>query len=260
MTSFEDEGFLSEEAGNFIPSIRRDNDALFKLASDVNISLMALIASAAESAKVNLQSPESVAVRLARRAMNSLQSVVILTERGIVAGSRTLARSLLEDAFAMGALVDNPVKFMADYALDHQRATHRQLQFIASQQFSDVKIRERIEQKLKTVPKGKALLGASDNTKGRPLEKMYLQYMLLSNDSAHPSATSLEHHVFRADGGAGWHYKWCVADAKVNASTLQIALSAVIAVAIALRDLLGHTGADDVIDPLWDRLQALLPQ
>lgn len=258
MTSFDDEGFLSEEARNFIPSIRRENDALFKLASDMNTSLMALVASASESAKVNLQSPESVAVRLAHRAMSSLQSVVILTERGVVADSRTLSRSLLEDAFAMGALVDDPVKFMDDYALDHQRATHRQLQFIASQQFSDPKVRERIEQKLKTVPKGRALLGASDNMKERALEKLYLQYMLLSNDSAHPSATSLERHVFRAEGGVGWHYKWCVADANVNGSTLQIALSAAIAIAIALRDYLNLPAFGEVIESLWERLEALL--
>ena len=257
MTLIEDEGFLSEEARTSISSIRSKNDALFKLASDVNTSFMALIASATESAKVNLQSPQSVAVRLAFRAINSLQSVVLLAERGIVADSRTLARSVLEDAFAIGALVDDPVKFMTDYELDHHNATHRQLKFVASQQLADPSVRKRIEQKLSAAPKGKQLLGASNNTKGRPLEKLYLYYMVLSNDSAHPSATSLEHHVFRAAGGTGWCYKWNVADADVNASTLHIALSGIIAVAIALREYLELAAFGEVIDGLWERLEAL---
>ncbi|WP_106802958.1 DUF5677 domain-containing protein [Pseudomonas sp. S5D5] len=257
MTLIEDEGFLSEEARTSIPSIRSKNDALFKLASDVNISFMALIASATESAKVNLQSPQSVAVRLAFRAINSLQSVVLLAERGIVADSRTLARGVLEDAFALGALVDDPVKFMADYELDHQRATQRQLTFVASQQLSDPKVRERIEQKLNRAVQGKPLLGASKNVKDRPLEKLYLYYLVLSNDSAHPSATSLEHHVFRAEDGTGWLYKWCIADADVNASTLHIALSGIIAVAIALREYLELVDFSEVIDGLWERLEDL---
>ncbi|ROO36963.1 hypothetical protein BIV08_21970 [Pseudomonas sp. AF76] len=257
MTLIEDEGFLSEEARNCIPAIRQENEGLFELANDVNTSFMALLAFATESAKVNLQSPQSVAVRLAFRAINSLQSVVLLTERGIVADSRTLARSVLEDAFAIGALVDDPVKFMSDYELDHQNSTHRQLKFVASQQLSDPKVREKIEQKLNAAPKGKQLLAASATTKGRPLEKLYLYYLVLSNDSAHPSATSLEHHVFRADGGTGWHYKWSIADASVNASTLHIALSGIIAIAIALREYLKLVTFGDVIDALWERLEAL---
>jgi len=257
MRLIEDEGFLSDEARTSITSIRQENAALFDLAEEVNNSFMALIAAAADSAKVNLQSSQSVAVRLAFRAANSLQSVVLLAERGIVADARTLARSVLEDAFAIGALVDDPVKFMTDYELDHHNATHRQLKFVASQQLADPSVRKRIEQKLSTAPKGKQLLGASNNTKGRPLEKLYLYYMVLSNDSAHPSATSLEHHVFRAAGGTGWCYKWCVADAEINASTLRIALSGSIAVAIALREHLQLAAFGEVIDGLWERLEDL---
>lgn len=257
MTLIEDEGFLSDEARTSIPSFRQENAALFDLAKEVNNSFMALIAAAADSAKVNLQSPQSVAVRLAFRAANSLQSVVLLAERGIVADTRTLARSVLEDAFAIGALVDDPVKFMADYELDHHNATHRQLKFVASQELADPSVRKRIEQKLSAAPKGKQLLGASNNTKGRPLEKFYLYYMLLSNDSAHPSATSLDHHVFRVEGGTGWFYKWRVADAEINASTLRIALSGSIAVAIAIREYLQLAAFGEVIDALWERLEGL---
>jgi hypothetical protein len=254
MTLIEDEGFLSEEACASIPSIRRENDALFGLAGDVNTTLMALITAAIEAAKVNLDSPESVAIRLAFRAIASLQSVVLLAERGIVADSRTLARSVLEDAFAIGALVADPVKFMNDLKFDYQTSARGQLTF-AEPHISDPNVRRSINEKLKALPKGRSEFGALKNSKGRPLEKLYYYYRVLSNDSAHPSATSLERHVFKAKDGGGWDFKWDIADAAVNASTLQITISAIIAIAIALRDYLGLPAFDGVIDGLWERLE-----
>jgi len=79
-STFLEEGFLSTETQDAIPEFRDANADLFNLAEDVNRLLMRIAHTAMDTAKTNLQSKESVAVRLVLRAAGTFQGAVLLAE------------------------------------------------------------------------------------------------------------------------------------------------------------------------------------
>lgn len=256
LSSFEQRGFLSDELVANIPTVRDQNADLFQIAEEVNVLQMRVALEAAELARTNLQSPEAVAVRLLLRACGTFQSIVILTERGIVADARTLARSILEDAFAVAALVTDPVGFMAKYLEDTNEALRRQIIFITKQNLSDAEVLEKLKEKLRSSSSGDTLNLKALALMG-PLAKQYLSYQRLSNDSAHPSATALSHHVYKEPGASGWIYTWQIADEDTNAATLHTALQGALATAIGVVELLSIRTFDGAFDPILKQLQAL---
>lgn len=256
---FLDEGFLSTETESAIPEFRDANADLFQLAEDVNRLLMRIAHTAMDTAKTNLQSPESVAVRLVLRAAGTFQGAVLLAERGLVADARTLVRSCLEDAFALAALITDPKDFMSKYEDDFNGATKRQLKFVTEQQFGDAAQLKSLTEKYNNTPKGSSLT-PSDLAKRSPLDIQYLMYQRLSNDSAHPSATSLAHHAYRHPGKAGWCYSWQVADEETNAATLHVAIQAILPVAVGIVDFLKLKSFDGTFEPILERLEALPPR
>lgn len=258
-STFLDEGFLSTETESAIPEFRDANADLFHLAEDVNRLLMRIAHTAMDTAKTNLQSPESVAVRLVLRAAGTFQGAVLLAERGLVADARTLVRSCLEDAFALAALITDPEDFMSKYESDFNGATRRQLKFVTEQKLGDATLHQSLTDKLNSTPKG-GPLNPSDLAKGSPLDVQYLMYQRLSNDSAHPSATSLAHHAYRHPDKTGWCYSWQVADEETNAATLQIAIQAILPVAVGIVDFLKLRSFDGTFETILERLGILPPR
>jgi len=256
LSSFVQRGFLSDELVANMPTVRDQNADLFQIAEEMNVLLMRVALEAVELARENLQSPEAVAVRLLLRACGTFQSIVILTERGIVADARTLARSLLEDAFAVAALVTDPTGFMVKYQEDTSEALRRQIMIVTTQDLSDGEVLESLKEKLRLSNSGNTLNLKALALMG-PLAKQYLSYQRLSNDSAHPSATSLNHHVYKEPGTSGWTYTWQIADGDTNAATLHTALQGALPTAIGIVELLSIRTFDGAFDPILKRLQAL---
>lgn len=103
ISTFEESGFLSAQVAADVDRIRVENGEWFNLAEDVNAALMRAVMVAVGSVKTSSMSPEAVAVRIALRASGTFQGTILLTERGMVAEGRILARSLIEDAFCIAA-------------------------------------------------------------------------------------------------------------------------------------------------------------
>src|SRR5689334_22729147 len=106
---FEEDRFLSLGVTRGIANVRAENVEWFKLAVDTNAALMRAAITGTGTVKTTSMAPEAVAVRVVLRSCGTLQGVILLTERGMVAEGRTLARSLIEDAFCLAALVAEPV-------------------------------------------------------------------------------------------------------------------------------------------------------
>ncbi len=96
---FEENGFLSAGIANGIANLRAEEADWFKIAEDVNAALMRTAKAATAAVKTTSMTPEAVAVRVLLRSCGTLQGVILLTERGMVAEGRMLARNLIERAF-----------------------------------------------------------------------------------------------------------------------------------------------------------------
>ena len=111
--------------------------------------------------------------------------------------------------------------------------------------------------KLNSTLKG-GTLNPSDLAKRNSLDVQYRIYQRLSNDSAHPSVTFLAHHAYRHPDKTDWCYSWQVADEETNAATLQIAIQAILPVAVGTVDFLKLRSFDGTVESLLVRKDGLL--
>jgi hypothetical protein len=130
-------------------------------------------------------SREAVAVRALLRSCGTLQGVIILTERGMVAEGRQLTRSLVEDALCIAALHDQPDEFLAMLKEDFKGSLRLQLLFIKAQQMLDSdEARDRLQAKIDSLEKAQTMSPKKVAALG-PFVKLYLAYQRLSDDSGH---------------------------------------------------------------------------
>ncbi len=256
---FGENGFLGEGIANGIDHIRAENADWFKIAEDVNAALMRAAKVATGTAKPRSMSPEGVAMRLLFRSCGTFQGVILLTERGMVAEGRTLARSLIENAFCIAALTDNSDTFIKMFKEDSEASRHRQRKFIdannliaAGAKRDQLKAAIDAIDKIETMsPKKVAELG--------PMVKLYLAYQRLSDDSAHPSARALERHVRANADRSGWNCKWCIGDQGETAATLNHTILAALAIGVGVTQLLKDMNGNAEFGDLSERFQAMPP-
>jgi hypothetical protein len=231
------EGFLDSSDMDFVLRARTDNVEWFKLTDDVWLAMRSAADRAIASANTNSWSPEAIGTRLLMRAVDMFQGVILLTERGLVAESRTLARGLIEAAFCIAALHDNADKFIAMLREDSEAARSKQAKFILAESLvSDPAAKERLQQTIEEIgkttimsPKAIAALG--------PLQKQYLSYQRLSDGAAHVTARSLHRYVWLDSDGAGWHYRWEGATRDETATTLYHSVLAALSVGVGITQL-----------------------
>ncbi|MEX3982251.1 hypothetical protein AB4Y45_25095 [Paraburkholderia sp. EG287A] len=205
-----------------------------------------------------LWSTKGVAARIALRANEHLGATLNLLSIDAITASRTLARGLLECAFASAALTTEPDVFLRMLKDDSERSRHNQGNFILERGLGDDKLQlqklrvaiSAMDRKLELIsPKKVALLG--------PLAAQYLQYQRLSDDSAHLTARSLEHYVARET--AGWRAIPCEPSAEQNLATLQLALQSSLLTAFAVCEVLEFSLERTEVGGLLERL-ASMPQ
>jgi Family of unknown function (DUF5677) len=254
---FEKQGFLSPIIANSVARLRADNKKWFELADDVNAALMCAAAVATATVRTKSWDPKAVAVRVLLRSCGTFQGVILLTERGMVAEGRTLARSLIESAFGVAALLKQGKPFIKMLKDDSEASRHRQRKFIVA---------EKLIAKNAALNKLNTAIIAADKPQGMnvkcvarlgPLNKQYLAYQRLSDDSAHLSARSLHRHVCPNAAGNGWNYKWAPGDRSENAATLHYAILAALGIGVGITQLLGDTDGNAVFGQIANRFHAM---
>ncbi len=256
---FEKKGFLSAGITNGIARLRTENAAWFKLAEDTNAIFMHTATTAMNSVHTTSMSPEAVAVRVLLRSCGTLQGIILLTERGMVAEGRTLARSLIENAFCVAALHDKPALFIKMLKEDSDASLQLQRKFIIAESLiasgaARTKLQAAIDANEKSdimSPKKIARLG--------PLLKQYLYYQRLSDDAAHASAKSLHRHVSVQKTPSGWNYKWGAGDRDENAATLHHTILAALPIGIGITAMLKDTDGNAAFAELANRFQSMPP-
>ncbi len=233
-------------------------DAWIALALDTHAAL-ASAANAASPPPVGLAiwSPQAVAVRLLMRACGNLEAVVVLIQQGLVGEARTLARSLLENAFAVAALVAKPADYVDLLKADAEHSRRNQGNFILKHLPNSGGDRNHLQQAIDGIDKSLKLIKQKDLALDGPLAGQYLWYQRLSDDAAHVSARSLERHVARANGG--WRYRCEPGTPEENASTLHYAVLAALGVGIGVGEVLGASASNAALAKLSERFRAMPP-
>lgn len=256
--SFATDGYLGAHIAEDIAAIRGENSEWFQLAEDLNRVLQAAASRAVEIHHGSSLDPNAVATRLLMRACGSLQGTILAAERGMVTEALTLARSLLEAAFCMAAMLDDPPKFVEALAADAEAARRRQAQFLVAQGLTgdDPATLLRLKEVIEEIGKQQTLSPKQLATTG-PLIKLYLAYQKLSNDAAHPSAASLHRFVATTADRAGWQYRWGPGKGEEIAFALQQAANAGLAMGVGFTQLTADHDNNQKLGPLSDRLLAL---
>jgi hypothetical protein len=154
-----------------------------------------------------------------------------------------LSRSCFENAFCIAALTKDPAKLVKALEDDDKAAKKGQGKFIAQEtarmENLDKKARARIQKFASTVDQKWGTvrqLAIDEIAKSTPLADAYLFYRLLSNDSCHPSASSLSQHIVAMPDGH-WDYQMGPAPADRIADTLNIACHAIMSALVAFTEL-----------------------
>jgi hypothetical protein len=187
--------------------------------------------------------PRAYGTVLLLRTLQSYQAAFLLCSMGLATEARMLIRSCFENAFCIAALVKDPAKLVKALEDDDKAAKKAQAKFLVADPTRmvclDAKAKARLQKFASTVDQqwGKVRQLAIDETaKSTPLREAYLFYRLLSNDSCHPSATSLSRHIIVLPDGH-WDYQLGPEPANKLADSLNIACHAIMSALVAFTEL-----------------------
>jgi len=257
---FGSEGFLSEVMGEFARAIREDEAPhWFDLADDLSAALTRAAFRNSENAAVEQTSFQQrpVAHALLLRSLASFQGVVLMAERGMVTQARCLARSCLEEAFAMSGLHDRPDAFLRHLRDDEAAARKGQAKAVLAtgdeRRYDAAALRKLIAES----PKNRGL-GVNEVADLGPLSDLYLAYKILSDDGAHVTVRNILRHMSMSPDGKEWR-GFSVGPARTReiVEALNFALMAFLSVGVAYSNLIGDLEANRELSGLSNRYHAL---
>ncbi|CAN7784055.1 hypothetical protein LJR296_008235 [Cupriavidus necator] len=202
-------------------------------------------------------SAEAVAVRILLRSSGNLESVIVLAQLGLVADSRTIARCLHENAFGVAELQAAPEKYLAMLKADSEKSRRSQGDYILKKIPDAEGGIERLRETVEGIDRKLEFIRQKQIAEMGPLFKQYLGYQRLSDDAAHLTARSLEHHVER--GPEGWTYRVERGSVRESASTLHAALLAALAVGFCVAEMLDDQDGREALHPLAERWRDMPP-
>lgn len=257
LEEFSSSGFLSEGMSLLVPLIRKQSEELFKLAEDTSAAFISLGNVATKKAHgISVWSRESVSTRTLMRALGLLQGVIVLTERGMVVESRTLARGVFECSFAIAALCKNPDSFIDLLKKDSEASRKRQASFIHDQKIGEGSYDpERLKEVIDGFEKGLRTLNFKEIAASTPISGLYLEYQRLSDDSAHLTARSL-HKLFKLDGKRVVGYRAGPGEVEENTATLHKVVMAALPVGAGVASIFGDEPHYAAFDQLGERFKA----
>lgn len=231
------------------------------LAVDVHIGLLAAADESQEMARgVTNWSPEAVAVRLLLRSCRSLEGVILLCRHRLVVEARTLARSILENSFGATALgtEESAQKYLQMLMDDAEKSRRNQGNFILDELPFASGDRAQLKEVTDAIDKRLALLSPKHVAELGPMLPQYIVYQRLSNDSAHATATALEHHVDRYAEEA-WTYRFEPGTDDEISATFRHGLLAALAVGLAVTKLVNANIAFTNLYSLSERWDGMPP-
>lgn len=253
-------GFLSSATAALTSSIRQESGPWFELADRANETFQGIAIRAAETCTgLTAGDPKVVTALLALRCASAVQGVLLLAERGMAVEARSLIRSLIENALCLGALHDQPTKFLDMLWKDSDASRKAQGNFILAHNLvpgGDAQ-RARLEDAIAAIEKVRNL-SIKEVSELSPLRRLYLSYRVLSNDSSYPSARSLSRYLRTSGEGSGWMgYLIGPAKSKELDDSLLLLLQGLTAAGVAITQVVGDIVGNAAIGDLSVEMRSL---
>lgn len=256
---FETTGYLSPIMSDVISTLRARMSGWFGLADAVSSTLQQMAFRNTEAVVMDSlsfeQKPVSHCVLL--RAVSNFQGSILMAERGMIVPSRIMARTVLEDSFCIAALHDQPEEFLEHLAVDDKLARKGQATAILANSTIDPSKEEKLRAFIANIPSKKNLGPAGVAALG-PLRAQYLAYKVLSNDAAHPSATSLMRHMSYNVAKTEWlGFKVGPGNDREIVESLNFAIMAALAIGVAYSTIVSDMDANEQFGALSRRYHDL---
>jgi hypothetical protein len=179
----------------------------------------------------------------------------------MVAEGRTLARSLIENAFCVAALIAEPAAFVKMLKADSDASRRNQGKFILAEQLiATAAKRDKLQATMDAIDKKAEIMSPKKVAALGPLMRQYLFYQRLSDDAAHPSSRSLHRYMVTDASHSGWSgYKSGAGDQGENAATLHSAILAALPIGVGITQMLKNKDGNAEFGDLANRFQAMPP-
>ena len=206
--------------------------------------------------------PKVLAIMLTSRSLAHFKGVFALIDTGLVVEARILVRCCFENAFWIASLMERGDEFVTEMLQDEMRSRRVRGELVLSKkpQLAET-VENRLREQLRLIKTNWAkarLLSPKDVALSGVLNDGYLIYLQLSADSSHPTVTSLNHHVGRADElGEERIDVVPVTEESEVIQTWDWACNAMLGIAVAINQFLGGTPAGQKLGAIADRYQAL---
>jgi hypothetical protein len=195
--------------------------------------------------------PTVASLALLARSLSNFKAAILLLENDHPVEARVLVRCCYENFFWCAALVKKGAEFVKAVELDHAASRKKRAGRLVNwskEQGEPPKFLETLEPFLEDLKKEHPkvqLIKFEDAAKDGGIGGAYIFYSELSNDAAHPSATSISRHI-TWDEGENPHFTvhaHPVVEDDIATDTLELACSAMLGTCVAVNQILGY-GAD----------------
>jgi len=198
MSSIDEDGFLSEDISNWIKKYRNEYKDIFNLALDVNRFAQSLMF------KINAHNDNAQELLLALfyiRALSTYQSIIILSERGLIPESKVLCRNLIENMFSFVACAKHK-EIARMYILNDAKESLKSLNKLKSSEklmsfwASRINISEREDELISLINKRDIKhLSTEELSKKAELHDHYLTVYHVLSQTVHVKIRDIEHHL-----------------------------------------------------------------
>jgi len=208
--SLEDEGFLSPEISIWIEQIRHENWEWFELGRKFNRIAQHQLVTLVKVTEMDTQ--KFLSALLFMRGLQNAQGAVLLAERGMTSDAVTLARSIFEVVFRLGAIHRNKdfiLRFVRDDMDRRSKLVRVFLEGNAETGAFDANETARLKQFLNEAKSSGPTLSIFDIAKAASLEQFYDTFFRgISDDTVHASLAALKRHVRMDDKGHFAGFQW----------------------------------------------------
>jgi len=202
--------------------------------------------------------PKVVALSLLARSISNFKAANLLLDEGQIVEARTIARCCYENLFWIAALANKGDEFVKAMETDDARSRKTRAKNLldwASRQPSGPDFVETLQKFAASLnedhPKPKRIEHSQAAEDGG-IGDGYIIYSELSNDSAHPSATSLSRYVKLAEHEEPPFSLHCSpqTDASEEEETVEFLCSALLGVAVGANQIVGGQSNGERLDAL----------
>lgn len=255
--NFRTHGFINNDIRQTIDFVTSQNKEWFDLLRDINQLLQKIVFSGFEKHHGRTMDVKVLTMFSALRSLSNFQSAIMNLERGMVVEARIMARCLYENSFCIGALVDNPDKFIPLLRHDNIAAKRGQAVALKSGSYSltldvEAAMNERI-----SGDRGRHL-NWKDIAEMSSLNNNYLMYKHLSDDAMHYSASSLKRYIIsdkETNTWSGYNFSPATQDEVFRAANF--CASPTLAIMVGFLEATDDQTYDDEVSRLLDRFTAI---